>query len=77
MSLLHSEKTIPKFICTSNIYLGIQITRLLWTGMSVLNENPKAGLEGREGSQSHSPILLTPRVPPNEEKVQGGKAGDG
>lgn len=57
-SLLHSEKTIPKFICTSNIYLDIQITRLLGTGMSVLKENPKAGFKGREGSpiaQPHPP----------------------
>lgn len=77
MSVLHSEKTIPKFICTSNIYLGIQITRLLGTGMSVLKENPKAGFRGRGGSQSHGPVLLIPQVPPNTEEAQGRKAGGG
>lgn len=70
MSVLHSEKTIPKFICTSNIYLGIQITRLLGTGMSVLKENPKAGFRGRGGSQSHGPSSLSLRCHQTQRKPE-------
>lgn len=60
MNLLHSLKTVLQIhLYSSNKYLP-RITRLLWTGMSILKVNPKTGFEGKKGSHPTAPSFLHP-----------------